>query len=103
MRRLFLIWNKRTQKYYRLWDVQEKRYLASCYNSYGLKDLLDRFLTYIEPQLDPSDPDDIYSWESFKECPEHNIVGRMEAWGYVVESSKKAFKPICKHEKFIRI
>lgn len=94
MRRLFLIWNKPTKKYYRLWYLQEKRYLASCYNSHGLIDLLERFLEYIEPQLDPSDPDDTYSWESLKLCSEANIISRIEAWGYIVEGRKKGFKPV---------
>jgi hypothetical protein len=84
--------------YYRLWYSYEMRYLASCYNSKGLNALRQQFLLFIKPELDPSDPDDNYSWESLQICPDNNLMNRLEAWGYIVEESIKAFKPICKQE-----
>lgn len=80
--------------YYRLYDTDTRDYKHTGYNDSSLNDLMKSFLSYIGPSLDPSDPDDVSSWQKASTCPQDQIIPTIESFGFMVEQQTTPFESL---------
>ena len=74
-----------SETYYRLYDTQTGRYMATGYNATSEEDLIDQFKSYASVDFEPEDE------EYFEKATTNEILSAIESYGFDIEKSETPF------------